>query len=311
VSKPDRNSASRYDATAEPYVPSWPVEVDLHLHTTASDGVLTPTQLIERVAAAGLRVAAISDHDTTAGVDEAMSAAERHPSLTIIPAIEFGARTDETEVHLLGHFIDHCNTALQDAVRAFREYRVDAARQMVQKLASLGLPVSWERVQELAGGSVGRPHIARAMVEAGHVETVAEAFDRYIGDNGPARIPRPKLAPVDALELVHKAGGVGTVAHPRTVKDVEQMLPSLAEAGLAGIEVYAEKYGAGMHEHYLELAEKFGLVPSGGTDYHAFGSKNEVEPGMSGPPPDTAARLFERACAMHGGNVGFKPRTHL
>ena len=305
------DAVSRYDPNSEPFRPTWPVEVDLHLHTTASDGLLTPTALIEMVAATSLKIVSVTDHDSTEGIDEALEAAKAYPHLQVIPGIEFGAEIDESEVHLLGLFIDHKNRTLQDHLEKFRRDRVDTARKMVEKLATLGVHISWDRVQELAEGSVGRPHIARTMVEAGYVETVPEAFDRYLGSDGPARVPRPKLAPVDALKLVHAAGGVGIVAHPRTVNHLDEILPSLVDEGLAGIEVFAEKYGIEHQQKYRDLASQYNLIESGGTDYHGFGNRNEVTPGTSGPPPDTAQRLYKRAQALHGDKVGFVPARPL
>ncbi|MDA1297697.1 MAG: PHP domain-containing protein [Chloroflexi bacterium] len=304
------DSVSRYEPGAKPWRPDWPVEVDLHLHTTASDGTLSPTQLIELVLKTTLRVVAITDHDSTEGVDEAI-AASAGSELTVIPGIEFGSEIGDSEVHLIGLFIDHNSPALQAALERFREQRIEAAQEMVRKLNSMGVDVTWERVSELAGGSVGRPHIARAMLEKGFISSIPEAFDRYIGNDGPARVPRPKFVPVEALEIVHAAGGIGVVAHPRTVSHLEDVLPPLVEAGLAGIEVFAEKYGEEHQKRYRDLADLFSLIQSGGTDYHAFGSDNEVTPGMSGPPPDTARRLFDAALKRHGGRPGFTPARPL
>ncbi len=175
----------------------------------------------------------------------------------------------------------------------------------------MGMHITWERVSELAEGSVGRPHIARALLEKSYVTSIREAFDRYIGNDGPARVPRPKFTPVEALHIVHEAGGVGIVAHPRTVNDLEAVLPPLVEAGLAGIEVFAEKYGTDHQRRYKELAERYSLIPCGGTDYHAFGTENEVLPGMSGPPPETARLLFDAAMRKHDGKPGFVPARPL
>lgn len=301
---------SRYEPNAKPWRPDWPVEVDLHLHTTASDGRLTPTELIEMVLKTTLKVVAVSDHDSTEGVDEAMSAAV-DTELIVIPAIEFGSEIDDSEVHLLGLFINHKSPALQTALIQFRKERVEAAKEMIGKLNALGMDITWERVGELADGAVGRPHIARAMLEKGYISSIAEAFDKYIGNDGPARVPRPKFTPVEALEIVHAAGGIGVVAHPRTVNNLENVLLPLVEAGLAGIEVFAEKYGVEHQRFYSELAARYSLVPCGGTDYHAFGGENEVRPGMSGPPPDTARRLFDVALKRHGGRPGFTPPRPL
>ena len=289
------------------FAPPWRVEVDLHLHTTASDGLLTPTELIALVAETSLRVIAIADHDSTDGVDEAQEAVRSHPRLTLIPAVEIGTEEGETELHLLGYFIDHRRAAFRAALERLRESRATAARLTVEKLAELGVRVSWERVQELATGVVGRPHIARAMVEAGYIENVHEAFDYYLGDDGKVRVEREKLSPLDGLSLVHEAGGIGVVAHPRTVNNLGPTVAALAEAGLAGIEVYAERYTAMQRGAYAVLADRHGLVQCGGTDYHGFGTEGEVVPGELGPPNDTPRLLLERARALHGDGVGHIP----
>lgn len=304
------DGVSRYDPTARPWHPTWKVEVDLHLHTTASDGSLSPAELIKQILQTNLKTVAITDHDSTEGVDEAMAAAEGS-ELTVIPGIEFGSEIDDSEVHLIGLFINHNSPALQEALTRFREQRIEAAKEMVLKLNGLGMDITWERVNELAEGSVGRPHIARALLEKEYVSSIREAFDRYIGNDGPARVPRPKFTPVEALEIVHDAGGVGIVAHPRTVNDLEAVLPALVEAGLAGIEVFAEKYGTEHQQRFKNLVEKYSLIPGGGTDYHAFGTENEVLPGMSGPPPDTAQLFYEAALQKHHGKPGFVPERPL
>ncbi len=306
----DDNGVSRYEPGAKPWRPDWRVEVDLHLHTTASDGTLSPTELIKQILQTGLQTIAITDHDSTEGIDEAVRTAEGS-ELNVIPGIEFGSEIGESEVHLIGLFIDHRSDPLQDALKRFRDQRVEAAQNMVAKLNEMGMAITWERVNELAGGSVGRPHVARALLEKEYVGSIREAFDKYIGNDGPARVPRPKFTPVEALEIVHAAGGVGVVAHPRTVNDLEGVLPALVEAGLTGIEVFAEKYGAEHQQRFKDLAEKYSLIPGGGTDYHAFGSENEVLPGMSGPPPDTARLFFEAAMQKHDGKPGFVPERPL
>ncbi len=304
------DEASRYEPSASPWRPGWLVEVDLHLHTIASDGSLSPTELINQILKTSLRTVAITDHDSTAGVDEAMTAASG-TNLTVIPGIEFGSEVDDSEVHLIGLFIDHTSPALQTVLERFRNQRVEAAQEMVSKLNALNMNITWERVSELAEGSVGRPHIARALLEKGFVTSIREAFDLYIGNDGPARVPRPKFTPVEALEIVHAAGGVGIVAHPRTVNNLDGVLPALVEAGLAGIEVFAEKYGTLHQRRFRELADKYSLIPGGGTDYHAFGTENEVKPGMSGPPPETARLLYEVALKKHNGTPGFTPSRPL
>lgn len=298
---------NRYDTTAQPISPEWPVEVDLHFHTTASDGTLTPTKLIEQIATTSLKTIAITDHDSTDGVDEAISASKLHSHLSIIPGLELGTATDDSKLHLLGYFIDTGNSDLQSILERFRSERIDSARAMVDRLRELKRPIEWKRVMEIANGAIGRPHIARAMIEAGHVGSVAEAFERYIGDKGPAMVERPKLHPADALAIIHSAGGIGVLAHPRTVNRLDSVIRELVEAGLAGIEVYAEKYVGKRRDDYLSIATKYDLVSSGGSDYHASGAQNEVIPGMNGPPPDTGLQLLSRAVEKHGSNVGFVP----
>ena len=283
------------------------MEIDLHLHTTASDGTLTPKQLIEQISKTSLRIIAITDHDATIGSDHAIQAASTHKQLTVIPGIELGTATDDSELHILGYFIDSTNIKLQSTLEQFRTERIQSARATVDRLAAINRPVSWQRVLELAGGSIGRPHIARAMIEAGHVETIAEAFDRFIGEKGIARVPRPKLHPVDALEIIHSAGGIAAIAHPRTVNHLSNIVKQLVDAGLAGIEVYAEKYRGDRLDTYLDIATRYDLVPCGGTDYHGLRTKNESTPGTNGPPSDTASKLLARAIDKHGSNVGNIP----
>jgi len=305
---PSRQSeSSRYNPTAPIVSPEWPVEIDLHLHTTASDGTLTPKQLIEQISKTSLRIIAITDHDATIGSDHAIQAASTHKQLTVIPGIELGTATDDSELHILGYFIDSTNIKLQSTLEQFRTERIQSARATVDKLAAINRPISWQRVLELAGGSIGRPHIARAMIEAGHVETIAEAFDRFIGEKGIARVPRPKLHPIDALNIIHSAGGIAAIAHPRTVNHLSNIVKQLVDAGLVGIEVYAEKYRGDRLDTYLDIATRYDLVTCGGTDYHGLGIKNESTPGTNGPPSDTASKLLARAIDKHGSNVGNIP----
>ncbi len=291
-------------------LPSWsngvaPPVVDLHLHTVASDGLLTSSELISRVAQTGLRVVAITDHDSIEGVDEALAAARDYPSLTVIPGIELSTGTERSEVHMLGFFIDYRDPGLAAALTRMREARVDSARRSVAKLNQLGIRISWERVQELAGGAIGRPHIARAMVEAGYIETPQEAFNEYLGDNGLAKVERERLPAREGIAMIHRVGGAAAIAHPRTVDHLEEDLEGLVAAGLDGIEVFAEKYGADERASYAALAERFQLAPCGGSDYHAFGTEGELMPGAAdvpGPPPWVPGELERRAEAHRGGS---------
>ncbi len=305
---PADESASRHDPEAallEP--PSWPVQEDLHLHTNASDGVKTPSEIVELVNSSSLRLFAITDHDTTSGLDEAEAVSARYPDITFIPGIELSAQVDDSEIHLTCHFIDRDNQDLQIELALLEEDRASKAEQIIERLRTIGLPVSWEEVVQNADGSIGRPHIARAMMARGYVASVADAFKHYLTPGKPAYVSRRKLHAIRAIELVDAAGGVATIAHPRTVSNVEDALDLLVPHGLAGIEVYAEKYGSEMIQYFSDLADHHGLVKSGGSDYHANNTVNEILPGMNGPPPGTVRNLYRRAVARHGiSGIGYR-----
>lgn len=303
----DSDSGARHDPRSFLVAPpSWPVVEDLHIHTTASDGVKTPSEIVEQVGDTSLQFFAITDHDTTSGLDEAEKAGEAYPNITFIPGIELSAHVEGAEIHLTCHFIDRSNGALQRELTALVDDRETKAMQIVERLGELGLPVSWDDVVENADGAIGRPHIARAMMTAGYVGSIADAFKHYLSPGRPAYVSRRKLDGVNAIELVCDAGGVVTIAHPRTVHNIERVLEILAPAGLVGLEVYAEKYGYDLIDRYSNLADRYGLVKSGGSDYHANGTQNEVLPGMNGPPPGTVRELYRRALEMCGGDIGYR-----
>ncbi len=296
-----RDSGARHDPGATlKDAPPWRVEEDLHLHTTASDGAMSPAELVRFLAGTSIRRFSITDHDTTAGFDDAEREANRFVSLTFIPGIELSAQVRSQEIHLTCHFIDRDNADLQRQLSHLVSDRASKAQQIVERLGELGLPISWDSVVANAEGAIGRPHVARAMILAGYVDSVSEAFDRYLSPGKPAHLPRLKVEGRRALELVHGARGVATVAHPRTVADIEMVLDELAPLGLTGIEVYAEKYGPASIQRYSDLADRYGLVKSGGSDYHANDAENEVLPGMNGPPPGTCRALYARALSLHG-----------
>lgn len=260
-------------------------EVDLHLHTTASDGRLTPRQLVQLLVKNGVRYAAITDHDTTGGLAEAMDEARLHSSLTLVPGVEFSCDVPGGEVHLLGLFIDHEDPALQQQLEHARDDREGRAKRIVEKLREIGFPVEWEQVNRIAGdASIGRPHIALAMMERGYVSTTDEAFERFLGRNGPAYADREKLTPVEAIQRVLKCRGVPVLAHPTFTADVERLLPGMCAAGLAGMEVFYKGYAPDTVGWLLALARRHNLTPTGGSDYHALPGHGEVPPGTVGPP---------------------------
>jgi predicted metal-dependent phosphoesterase TrpH len=266
--------------------------VDLHLHTTASDGKLPPRELVRLLVRNGVRYAAITDHDTTAGIDGALEEAKQHPGLTLVPGIEFAADVTGGEVHMLGLFIDYQDAGLQRELVQLREGREGRAQGMVRRLAELGFPLAWEDVLRHAGdAAIGRPHIALAMIEKGYVGSTQEAFDRYLGRNGPAYVEREKLTPQDAVRQVLRYRGLPILAHPTFVKDLDTLLPSLCRAGLAGMEVFYKRYQPDVVGWLLALAQRHNLIPSGGTDYHGIHGPEEPEPGHTGPPVEVFRQL--------------------
>ncbi len=268
--------------------------VDLHLHTLASDGRLSPTELVNLVASKGVKVAAISDHDTTEGIEEAMRAAQAHSGLEIIPAIELSTDIPGDEIHMLGYFLQYEDEEFQAILRRFRKGRLERGRQMVEKLASLGKPVDWDRVQEIAGdGSVGRPHIALAMVERGYFEEPKEAFYEYLGRNGLAYAERQKMTPEEGVEMLARVGGPAVLAHPANLEDLDTKVAQLKEAGLVGMEVHYSMYTQETIQRLLAVAQRHDLIPCGGSDYHGLGNTGELEPGLLGPPVDSVERLAE------------------
>ena len=282
--------------------------VDLHTHSTASDGVLLPTALVEEAARHGLRVLALTDHDTTAGVAEAQIAGDRL-GLDVIPGVELSTGgEDEREVHLLGHFVDPENRTLQTALAEFGEGRRARVERIVERLAAAGAPVELDRVRELAGpGTVGRPHVARALIERGYVESVGDAFERYLKVGRPGFVPRYRVSSERAIALVVGAGGVATLAHPLGTGDVEAALARLVPMGLGGLEVYYGEYDDATRAALRAIADRWGLIPTGGSDFHGVGFKTGRDLGGPAVPFESVERL--RAAAGGAGRRAAVPRA--
>ena len=275
-----------------------PATIDLHLHTLASDGRLSPTELIQLVANQGLETISITDHDSTEGLAEAYEAAKEFPYMRIIPGIEMSADIPGDEVHVLGYFLDYHDVEFQEMLTKLRRGRVGRAQVMVEKLVALGKPVEWERVLHFAGdGTVGRPHIALAMVEAGYFKEPKEAFEEYLGNDGLAYYDRPKLNPTESVAMIRKVGGVPVLAHPTFMNDMEAGIASLKKEGLVGMEVYYAQYDDDTVRHLARLAREYDLIPCGGSDYHGLGNTGEPLPGTLGPPEETV-KLLEDAAAV-------------
>lgn len=273
------------------------MRADLHSHSSVSDGTEPPAVVIRRAAEAGLDVIALTDHDTVAGVREAASALPA--GLTLVPGAEVSCRLEGHSVHVLAYLFDAENDRLAGEMAEIRESRLYRARAMVARLNELGAPVSWEEVSEIAGGGVvGRPHIARAMVQAGVVQAFDDAFTpEWIGPGGRAHVSRYALDPARAIRLVHAAGGVTVLAHPRGEtrgwQVPDDVIADLAAAGLTGIEVSHPQQDEGTRARLSELAARLGLVPSGGSDDH--GSLTGYRIGSEVAPEGSYERLVSQA----------------
>jgi 3',5'-nucleoside bisphosphate phosphatase len=267
--------------------------VDLHTHSTASDGVLAPAQLVALAVARGLRVLALTDHDTVAGLDEVTAAADT-AGLQLIPGVELSTHVTSGEVHVLGYFVDPANATLTGALARFRDARANRAQTMVEQLTAAGAPIAYARVAALAGGAIGRPHVARALVEAGHATSVNDAFARYLVRGRPGYVERYRLTPPEAVRLIRAAGGVAVLAHPYSVADLEATLPELLAAGLGGLECYYGDYDDAQHQALLAVATQHHLVPTGGTDFHGPGLAHQRPLGGTAVPPEIVAQLTAR-----------------
>ncbi len=277
--------------------------IDLHTHSTASDGLYSPTDLLQRASEAGLRVLALTDHDTTAGLDEAATAARQH-AIDFIPGVEINTDVGNDEIHMLGYYLEYQRPQFQSILGILRDARVRRGQSMVEKLNEQGVHITWERVREIAQGAVGRPHIAKALIEAGYASNVPEAFEKYIGKDCPAYVPRYKLSPVDAINLVKSANGLPVMAHPITLPGLDELrkwLPALCEAGLVGLETYYGPYTQQEEQELRALADQYHLIPTGGSDYHGPG----IHPTPLGGRfvPSEAVERLKSAAAERSGKT--------
>ena len=271
-------------------------KVDLHLHSTASDGRLSPAEIVHKSVESGLTIMAIADHDTVDGIAPALVAAEAFPGLKVIPCVEIGTDVPDSEVHILGYFIDYTDHGLRATLEKMRNSRLERAQGMIAKLGNLGIHIEWERVQEIAGsGSVGRPHIAQAMLEKGYVTSVKEAFTKYIDRSGPAYVERKKLLPVEVVRLILRANGLPVLAHPSFVNDLETIVTELKAAGLVGIEAYYDGYTAEEINGLVSLAGRYNLIATGGSDYHGLYASTETMIGGVDVPVESAEQLIALA----------------
>jgi predicted metal-dependent phosphoesterase TrpH len=275
--------------------------IDLHLHTTASDGRCSPLELVEQAAAAGLTVMAATDHDTTASVHEVRTrAADR--GIEAIAGIEVTAVEDGRDVHVLGYFLNPSDISLMAFLAEQRQIRVQRVLAIATRLQALGMPVdltaALAAASQQSGRAIGRPQVARAMLEAGHVASTREAFDAWLGRDQPAFVPRSGPPPEAVIVTIHRAGGLASLAHPgRTAIDAR--IPALRDAGLDAIEAYHSDHDAAAAERYRRMADDLGLLMTGGSDYH--GDPAHGVPIGGSPLPRAAWRRLRSARLRHAG----------
>lgn len=271
--------------------------VDLHTHSTASDGRLSPSGLVRAAHEAELDAIGLTDHDTTAGLAEAEAAGARL-GVIIVPGVELSATQNRREAHMLGYFIDRKNEEFQAALAEFVRQRSERIDRMIEKLWDLDVRVERDAVLAHAGtGTVGRPHIAWALIEMGAVADVPDAFNRYLSSGRPAYVPRPHVTPEEAIGLIRLAGGAPVLAHPWSTGDPAGMAARLKQHGLAGLEVWYGEYDSELRAPLYRIALENGLIPTGGSDFHAPGFKPGRELGEGLAPWETIERLHDAARA--------------
>jgi predicted metal-dependent phosphoesterase TrpH len=268
------------------------IEVDLHVHTCCSDGKLTPQEIIIKANSVGIKYLSITDHDTTEAISDAIKFAKTIPEINIIPGIELSAEFENSELHILGYYIDFHSQSLENVLIEYREKRLLRAKLILKKLRSIGISISFGRLKEIAGkGSIGRPHIAKALVEKGYARNIGDAFYKFLSEKGQSFIPRDKPTVNTVINLIHSLGGVAVLAHPFWIDNLENTLSTLKKIGLDGIEVFYSNYNSDKIIKLKKFAERFNLIPCGGSDYHGLDDSRKLEIGMIGPPVSTIALL--------------------
>jgi len=247
--------------------------IDLHAHSTASDGSYSPAEVVRLAKDAGLRAMALTDHDTTDGLAEAV-AAGRELGVEVIPGVEISARYTDDSMHILGYFLDYHSGRLEERLAVLKQARKERNPKIVAKLNALGISITMEQVERLSGGGqVGRPHIARALLESGYVTSIQQAFDFYLKNGGKAYVEKFRFPPAEALEMIREDGGIPVLAHPFTLGlgsagALKEVLLELQTLGLAGIEVFYAEHTPEQEALYLKLARELGLLVTGGSDFH-------------------------------------------
>ena len=281
------------------------IKVDLHLHSSHSDGALSPSELVEFCFERGLTTIALTDHDTTSGLREANLCGSKL-GIRIINGIELGTQYLDDEIHILGYGVDAEDRAFQERLSVFRTARLARGKKIIEKLSLIGVEVTWDRVVAIANGaSVGRPHIATALVELGYSSNIKEAFRDYLNLDSPGYAPRVMIGPVQGIKILKSNGALPVLAHPllsnaksgrKSIKNLDKLIPTLCEAGLGGIEVYYGDYDRGQVSYLSGIADKYSLIKCGGSDYHNSEDQNDPHPGDVGPPLDSVHELDKAVC---------------
>jgi hypothetical protein len=262
---------------------------DLHVHTTRSDGYFSPREIVDKALAVGLKAIAISDHDEISGIDEAFTYGHTR-GLEVIAAVELSVSYRNHDLHVLGYGFDYTRAELLNYIDLFKAERVRRAETIVRKLAGMGMPISFEAVLEKAGqGSIGRPHIANVLIEQKYVYSFEEAFNRYLGTGKPAYVDKYRFELEHAFDLIRKVGGVCAIAHPG-IQLTNGDLNALIQQGVEALEVVHPKHDREQTLKYRELAEKHGLIQTGGSDFHG-GSKGEESFGKYTVPMEIVAQI--------------------
>ena len=283
-------------------------EADLHIHTYYSDGVMSPTEIIEYAKRKKLLAISITDHDTVNGIDESIKLASK-TNLILIPGIELSTEYKSNEIHILCYFMNHQNKSLKKLLEKLHEERLENAETIIKNLSLQGIKLNWDDIKTKTKKSIGRPHIAREMVKKGYVKTVSEAFENYLNNKEKLNLPSKILNSYDAINIIHESGGISAIAHPHTVIDLEKILPDLSDAGLSGLEINNVRYNQSKKNEFEQLAKNFNFISTGGSDFHTDYSKNKL--GDSGVPLKTVEKMMHRAISIHQEKVGWTDQRLL
>jgi predicted metal-dependent phosphoesterase TrpH len=282
--------------------------IDLHAHTTASDGRSTPRELVDRARAVGVTTLAVTDHDTMAAVPE-VAALAAAAGLGFVPGIEITSVSRGKDAHVLGYFLSPEAPGLSELITDQRRRRVERAREIGQRLEQMGAPIDVDALLatagERSGKAIARPQIAQALITAGHVATIAEAFDRFLGENCAAYVPHTGASPAEVVRLIAAGGGIASLAHPGHLKQ-DDVIPELVEAGMAALEVYHSSHDETATAHYLQIARRHSLAVTGGSDYHGEGVRRAEFFGVVNLPEDEFVGFLRRA----GRERGQLPAVH-